>query len=98
MPETESGFVVRFGYADADHVSLTGVHNALDAVQELVDLSLDDRFEVGLHVLSRYLDCIGGGDPVADGDIIQIGTDKFYLVILYCGCIHRVDQLEAVHS
>ena len=47
--------------ADTDHVALAGVHNALDAVEEGVDLALHNGLEVGLHVLARDLDDVGTG-------------------------------------
>jgi hypothetical protein len=61
------------------------VHDALDAVEELVDLALEDGLEVGLHGLARDLDRIGGGNLGADGDLVELGADDLDLVILDVG-------------
>jgi len=37
-------------------VALTDVHDALDIVDEMVDLALDDRLEVGLELAAGNLD------------------------------------------
>jgi hypothetical protein len=56
VAQAEAGLVVGLVDAHADHVALAGVHDALDAVEELVDLALEDGLEVGLHGLAVDLD------------------------------------------
>ena len=96
MAEAEAGLKVGLRNADTDHIALAGVHNALDAVQEGVDLALHNGLEVGLHVLARDLDDVGQGDLGADGDLVELGAVDRDLVVLDLGGVSRGDQLEAV--
>ena len=52
MLELEAGLKVGLGNTDTDHVALAGVHNALDAVDPGVHLTLHDGLKVGLHGLA----------------------------------------------
>ena len=54
--ELEACLVVSLADTDTDHVALTGMHNAFHAVEELVNLTLEDGLEVGLHGLASNLD------------------------------------------
>jgi hypothetical protein len=55
MPGPEAIFVRFFVYSDPDHVSLAGMHDALDAVEPGMELSFKDRLEIGLHALAGNL-------------------------------------------
>ena len=96
MAEAEASLKVGLVDTDTDHVALAGVHQTLNAVQELVDLTLEDRLEVGLHVLARNLDGVAQGNLGAAFQLIQLGTLDDDLVILDLGGVLRGDQLEAV--
>ena len=95
VAEAEAGLKVGLRNADTDHIALAGVHNALDAVEEGVDLALHNGLEVGLHVLARDLDDVGQGDLGADRDLVKLGTVDRDLVVLDLGGVSRGDQLEA---
>ena len=94
--ELEAGFEVRLADTDTDHVALAGVHEALHAVEEGVDLTLEDRLEVGLHGLAGDLDGVAHGDLGADRDLVDLGAVDVDLVILDLGGVLGGDQLEAV--
>ena len=96
VAEAEARLKVGLVDTDTDHVALAGVHQTLNAVQELVDLTLEDRLKVGLHGLAGDLDGVGQGDLAADGDLVHLGAFDGDLVILDLGGILGDDQLEAV--
>jgi hypothetical protein len=55
MTSTENRLQKRFTDTDTNHIALSGVHNALDAVEEILEFTLKNRFKVGLHILSANL-------------------------------------------
>ena len=55
MAGPEAGIKGGLADADADHVALAGVHDAFNAVEEVVDLPLHDRLEVRLHGFAGHL-------------------------------------------
>ena len=96
VAELEAGLEISLADTDADHVALAGVHEALHAVEEGVDLTLEDRLEVGLHILACDLDGVAHGDLGADRDLVDFGAFDHDLVILDLGGVLRGDELEAV--
>ena len=98
MLELEAGLKVGLGDTDTDHVALTGVHNALDAVDPGVHLTLHDGLEVGLHGLAGDFHGVAQGDLGADGDLVNLGAVHNDLVVFHLGSVPGLHQLEAVHT
>ena len=96
VAELEAGLEISLADTDADHVALAGVHQAFHAVEEGVDLTLEDRLKVGLHGLACDLDGVAHGDLGADRDLVDFGAFDHDLVILDLGGVLRGDKLEAV--
>ena len=96
VPELEAGFKVRLADTHADHIALAGVHETFHAVEEGVDLTLEDRLKVGLHGLACDLDGVAHGDLGANRDLVDLGADDLDLVILDLGRVLGGDELEAV--
>ena len=98
VTELEARLKVGLADTDTDHVTLTGVHNALDAVQIGVELPLHNGLEVGLHGLTGHVHGVGHGDLGAHGDLVDFRSDDGDLVVLDLGGFLGVHQLEAVHT
>ena len=79
------------GDADAELVALAGVHHALHVVEPGVDLALDDRLEVRLHLRARDLDI--GGQRVFRRAGINVRAVDGDLVILHGVGVPHPDQL-----
>jgi len=79
------------GHADAQQVALAGVHHALHVVEPCVDLTLDDRLEVGLHLLAVHLD--KGAHGIFQIAGVDVRADQRDLVILHLVGILHQDQL-----
>src|SRR5699024_1689860 len=98
VTELEARLEVGLADTDTDHVTLTGVHDTLDAVDPGVDLPLHNGLEVGLHGLAGHFHGVGQGDLGADGDVVDFGSDDLDLVILDLSGFLALNQLEAVHT
>ncbi len=97
VTELEARLKVRLADPDADHVTLTGVHDTFDAVDPGVDLPLHDGLEVGLHGLAGHFHGVAERNLGAHGDVVDFGSHDLDLVILHLGGFLGLDQLEAVH-
>ena len=71
------------GLADADphDVPLADMHDALDVVDQVVELALQDRLEVGLHLAAGDLDQDGDGQVLALLDIRDVRSFEDYLAV-----------------
>ena len=83
---------------DTDHVTLSCMHDTLDTVQIGVELTLEYRLEVCLHVLSCYLYHISDALFASYRHLIHIRSDQLDLVILDLACFFCMYQLTAVYS
>lgn len=79
------------GNTDAELVALAGVHDTFHIVEPGVDFTLDDRLEVGLHLLAR--DVNAGGKGVFEFSGIDIRAVHGDLVILDFRSILHLDKL-----
>ena len=96
MAGTEAGVQSGLGHTDADLVALTGVHDALKAVDPGVELTLEDGLEVGLHVLAADAGDVAQLDGGAGLELVEILAEDGDLVILDVAHVLAGDQLEAV--
>ena len=85
-------------YTDTDHITLTGMHNTLDAVQVVMELTLEYRLKVSLHALSGNLYHVADAMLAAYLELVEVRSDYFDLVILNLRRILCLNQLEAVHT
>ena len=76
---------------DAELVALARVHHAFHVVEPCVDLTLDDRLEVRLHLLAVDLD--DGRQRIFQIAGVNVRTVDGDLVILDLGGIPHQDQL-----
>ncbi len=62
------------GLADADphDVPLADVHDALDVVDQMMELALQDRLEIRLHLAAGHLNQDGDGQVLALGDVTDV--------------------------
>ncbi len=94
----ESRLIGRVTDTDADHVALSGMHHALDAVDIAVELTLEHGLEIGLHVLSRYFHDVAQAVLASKLEAVEVRSDQLDLVVLHLGRLFGLHQLEAVHS
>ncbi len=71
-----------FADTDADHVTLAGVHKALDAVEEGVDLALKDQAQSRAAWTCLRPRRSAHGDLGADRNLVDLRADDLDLVIL----------------
>ena len=98
MTGAEAGLESGLGHADADHVALAGMHDALDAVEEVVELTLDNRLEVGLPGLAGHLQRDGQADLGAGLELVEVGAVQNDGVILDILGFFGAAELAAVHA
>src|SRR5699024_4456598 len=59
-----------------DHIPLSGMHNAFDAVHVVVELTLEYRLEIRLHALSGYLYHVGDAVLAAHFEFVEVFSDQ----------------------
>ena len=91
MLEAEAFIKRVFGNADANKISLAGMHNTFQIVEPGMDLTFDDRLEIRLHLRACDLD---QGRNVCRTSV-DVGTDDGNLMILYCIERTALDKLTA---
>ena len=67
--------------ADPDEVALAHVQHALGEVHEVVELPLDDRLEVGLHLAAGDVDDDRERDARALFELVELGADDLDLAV-----------------
>ena len=81
--------------AGPDDVALAHVPDAFGTVDHVVDLALQDRFEIALHLAAGHFDPDRQRHRGAGLDGVDIGADDFDLAIVDLVEIDRGDELEA---
>ena len=71
---------------------------ALDTVDVVVELTLDNRLEIGLHVLSSYLHHVSDGVLASKLHLVHIRSDDGDLVVFDLGSLFGLNQLAAVYT
>ncbi len=86
------------GLADADpgDVALADVHDALDVVDQMVDLALQDGLEVGLHLAAGHLHENAHGEGVAFLQVVDVRAVHDDLAVLDLVHLGHLDQLGAL--
>jgi len=86
--------------ADADtyHVTLTGMHDTFSTVDEVVELTLENRLKVALDVLTGNLNLNCQIHLAARLKLVNIGTKQFNLVVFHSSELFGLNQLEAVKT
>src|SRR5699024_10151753 len=84
--------------SQTDHIPMSGMHNAVDAVHVVVELTLEYRLEIRLHALSGYLYHVGDAVLAAHFEFVEIFSDQLKAVVFHFGHLFRLYQLAAVHS
>jgi len=82
------------GDARPDDVALPHVPDALGAVDEVMDLALEDRLEVGLHFASRDLDPDGEGEGGTGGNLVNVRSDDLDVAVVDLVQTDGRDKLE----
>ena len=83
MFSTEACCKCIFAYADTDQVTLTGMHDTFQTVDEVVEFTFKYGFEVCLHVLAGYFYYTCQRLHGAFGHLIDFRSDYFDLVVFY---------------
>ena len=87
-----------FADTDTDHITLSGMHNAFDAVQVAVEFTLEYRLEIRLHALSGNLNNVCNAVLGTYLELVDVRSDQLDLVIFYFGSIFCLNQLAAVYA
>ena len=74
------------------------MHNTLDAVQVVMELTLEYRLKVSLHALAGNLYHVADAVLAAYLELVEVRSDYFDLVVLNLRCVLCLNQLEAVHT
>ena len=72
----------RFAHADPGDIPLPDVHDALSVVDQVMDLPLQDGFEIILQLAAGHLDVNSQGQAIALFDIGHIRTHYLDLAVL----------------
>src|SRR5699024_12142090 len=62
--------------SQTDHIPMSGMHNAVDAVHVVVELTLEYRLEIRLHALSGYLYHVGDAVLAAHFEFVEVFSDQ----------------------
>ncbi len=68
--------------------------DALGAVDQVVDLPLEDRLEVGLHLAARHLHPDGQRQAAAGLDVVDVRADDLDLAVVDLVHVHAGHELE----
>ena len=98
MFQTEAGVISLLADTQADHITLSGVHDSLDAVQIAVEFTLKYRLEVSLHALSGNFYNISNLLFASHFHLVNVGSDQLDLMILDLGKILHLNKLYTVHA
>ena len=96
--DTETSIESIFADTYTLHVTLTGMVYTLDAVDVVMEFTLDNRLEIRLHVFACNLNNISDAVLAAQLHLIYFRSYNRDLVILDLGSIHGLNQLAAVHT
>ena len=87
MGQAKSCLISSLAYTDTDLISLAGVHHTFHIVVPCMNLTLDNRLEVRLHLCSRYLYISSQCEGLTLLQLVQILADNGNLVILDVVCV-----------
>ena len=82
------------GHARPDDVALAHVPDAFGAVDQVVNLALEDRLEVGLHLAPGHLDPDRQRQRGAGLDLVDVGADDLDLAVVDLVQVDHGDELE----
>ena len=94
VPELEAGVLGGLADADPDELALPHVQHALGEVHEVVELALDDRLEVRLHLAPGHIDDDAERNAGALFELVELGPDDLDLAVLDLGRVARAHELE----
>jgi hypothetical protein len=98
MLDTESRVICTLTNADADHVSLTSMHHALNAVEVLVDFALKYWLKVSLHSLAGNVYHDAERHGIACAEFIEIRAIDINLVIFDLVDFFHTCPLECIYT
>ena len=92
MSDTESCIVSFLTDTDSLHISLSCMINSLNTVNVIVEFTLNYRFKIRLHSLSRYFYHVSDRILASQFHFIYIWSYNCNLVVLYlihASCLHK---------
>ena len=93
MGQAESCLISSLAYTNTDLISLAGVHHTFHIVVPCMNLTLDNRLEVRLHLCSRHLYIGSQREGLTLLQLVQLLAYNGNLVILNLICIAGLYQL-----
>ena len=75
--------VAVLGYTRPHYIPLAHVPYSFGAVYQMMDLTFQDRFEVGLHLTTRDLDPYAEREDSAFRHIVHVGSQNLDLAVVY---------------
>ncbi len=85
--------MARLADTDPGDIALADVHHTLDVVDQVMDLALDDRLEIGLELASGHLDINTQRQGVPFFQIGDVGTVDDHLAVIDLVHFGHLDQL-----
>ena len=93
---TEACFESSLAHTDTDQVTLSGMHDTFQTVDEVMEFTLEHGLEIALHVLAGHLYYVADGLLAADFHLVEVRSDQLDLVIFYVSHRQGTNQLETV--
>ena len=98
MFQTEACVKCFFSDTDTEHITLSCMVNSFDTVDIVMELTLDNRFEIRLHVLSGNFYNICNAVLASQFHFIYIRTNDSDLMVFDLGSIYSLYQLGTVYT
>ena len=98
MFQTETSFECRDSDTDTLHISLSCMVYTLDAVDVVMEFTLDNRLEVRLHVLSSYFYYVSDAVLASKFHLIYFWTNHCNLMVFYfrkLTCLYKLCTVYA---
>ena len=95
VPQAKAALVGGLGHARPDDVALAHVPDAFRAVEQVVDLALQNGFEIGLHLAPGDLDPDGQRQRRTFWRAVDVVPDDLDHAVVDRGHVHRGHELEA---
>ena len=92
--DSQTLLVTVLGYTRPHYIPLAHVPYSFGAVDQMMDLTLQDRFEVGLHLTTRDLDPYAEREDSAFRHIVHVGSQDLDLAVVYGIEIDACHKLE----